>query len=123
MVGRILKHLKERRMLREPPRNRVATSWHHHPRPYAMRKPRDYRVEKPGDLVQVDTLEHRLPFPLRALQVDGGSEFAAQFEAECPERGIRLFVLPPRFPKLKGYRIQSTPMKSPSPWRWCSRHP
>src|SRR5579875_2522791 len=50
----------------------------------------------------LDTLERRLPFPLRALQVDGGSEFAALFEAACQQRGLRLFVLPPRSPKLNG---------------------
>lgn len=51
----------------------------------------------------LDTLQERLPFPMRALQVDGGSEFASQFEAECQRRGIRLFVLPPRSPKLNGH--------------------
>lgn len=145
MVGRILKRLKERGVLKEPPRSGVATAKHRHPRPYAIRKPRDYPVRHPGDLVQVDTLDvrplpgivfkhftardvvsrwdvveahtratattaarflntlqQRLPFPLKALQVDGGSEFAAQFEAECQRRGIRLFVLPPRSPKLNG---------------------
>jgi putative transposase len=50
----------------------------------------------------LDTLQRRLPFPLRALQVDGGSEFAALFEAACQHRGLRLFVLPPRSPKLNG---------------------
>ncbi len=44
----------------------------------------------------------RLPFPIRALQVDGGSEFMADFEQACQARGIRLFVLPPRSPKLNG---------------------
>jgi len=48
------------------------------------------------------TLQRRLPFPLRALPVDGGSEFAAHFEAACHQRGIRVFVLPPRSPKLNG---------------------
>jgi len=43
-----------------------------------------------------------MPFPIRALQVDGGSEFAAEFEVACPRRGLRLFVLPPRSPKLNG---------------------
>src|SRR5712692_1977995 len=32
----------------------------------------------------------RMPFPMRALQVDGGSEFHAAFEAECPRRALRL---------------------------------
>src|SRR5579859_7360029 len=50
----------------------------------------------------LDTRQRRLPFPLRALQVDGGSEFAALFESACQQRGLRLFVLPPRSPKLNG---------------------
>jgi putative transposase len=40
-----------------------------------------------------------MPFPIRALQVGSGSEFAAEFEAACQRRGLRLFVLPPRSPK------------------------
>jgi len=48
------------------------------------------------------TLQRRMPFPIRALQVDGGSEFQASFETECQRREIRLFVLPPRSPKLNG---------------------
>lgn len=48
------------------------------------------------------TLKSRLPFPLRAIQVDGGSEFMAAFEETCQEAGIRLFVLPPHSPKLNG---------------------
>src|SRR6516164_9619385 len=43
-----------------------------------------------------------MPFPIRALQVDGGSEFAAEFEQACQQRGLYLFVLPPRSPKLNG---------------------
>src|SRR5439155_20559469 len=50
----------------------------------------------------LDTLQRRLPFPLRALQVAVGSEFAAVFEEACRQRGLRLFVLPPRSPKLNG---------------------
>jgi transposase InsO family protein len=146
MVGRILTRLKQRGVLREPPPNRRRRAgtrgWS---RPYAVRKPRDWQVEQPGDLVQVDTLElrpvpgvvvkqftardvisrwdvleahgratslvaaqfletllSRMPFPVRALQVDGGSEFAATFEDACQQRGLKLFVLPPRSPKLNG---------------------
>ena len=50
----------------------------------------------------LDTLEKRMPFPVKAIQVDGGSEFEAVFEEECQKRGIKLFVLPPRSPKLNG---------------------
>lgn len=50
----------------------------------------------------LDTLTARLPVRLHALQVDGGSEFMAEFEASCARRGLRLFVLPPRSPKLNG---------------------
>lgn len=44
----------------------------------------------------------RSPFPIRAIQVDGGSEFMGQFEETCREKRIRLFELPPRSPKLNG---------------------
>lgn len=44
----------------------------------------------------------RMGFPIRALQIDGGSEFKAHFEAACQALGIQLFVLPPRSPKLNG---------------------
>ena len=50
----------------------------------------------------LDTLQQRMPFPIRAIQVDGGSEFAADFEQACRDRRLRLFVLPPRSPKLNG---------------------
>lgn len=50
----------------------------------------------------LDTLDQRMPFPIRALQVDGGSEFFRDFETECQRRSLRLFVLPPRSPKLNG---------------------
>jgi len=56
------------------------------------------------------TIVQRMPFPVKAIQVDGGSEFMAQFENACRELGIRLFVLPPRSPKLNGHveRAQRT---------------
>jgi putative transposase len=146
MVGRILTRLKQHGRLVEPPRSGVAGSRRAlRPRPYAVRKPKQYAVSQPGDLVQVDTLDvrplpgvifkqftardvvsrwdviqahtrataqtaaqfldtlqHRMPFPIRAVQVDGGSEFAAEFELACQQRGLHLFVLPPRSPKLNG---------------------
>ncbi len=143
-VGRILRHLKQRGELREPKR-RVISAQRRGRRPYGVRKPKDYSVERPGDLVQVDsldvrpfpwitlkqftardmisrwdvievrgratattakefleTLEQRMPFRVKALQVDGGSEFYSDFEEECQRRRIRLFVLPPKSPKLNG---------------------
>lgn len=152
-VGRILKRLKTRGVLREPPRNGITKRKRRLIRPYATRKPRAYQAKQPGDLVQVDTLDvrplpqihfkqftardtvsrwdvveayrsatagnarkfldtliERAPFPVRGIQVDGGSEFMAQFEQACAEKGIRLFVLPPRSPKLNGHveRAQRT---------------
>jgi len=44
-----------------------------------------------------------MPFPIRAIQVDGGSEFEAVFEEACQRRNIKLFILPPRSPELNGY--------------------
>ena len=146
MVGRILRQLKRQGRLVEPPRTGVPGSRRAlRPRPYAVRKPKQYAVFAPGDLVEVDTvdvrpvpgvafkqftardvisrwdviqaharataqtatqflttLQHRMPFPIRAVQVDGGSEFAAEFEQACQQRGLHLFVLPPRSPKLNG---------------------
>jgi len=146
MVGRIRRRLRERGVLVDPPRQPVSARKRPWCRPYAVRKPKDYCVTFPGDLVQVDTLDlrplpgvvlkqftardvvsrwdvlmvasrataqaarrflddlrERTPFPVRAIQVDGGSEFQAVFEEACQQRGIRLFVLPPRSPKLNGH--------------------
>jgi putative transposase len=50
----------------------------------------------------LNAIQARMPFPVRAIQVDGGSEFQAEFEQECQRRQIHLFVLPPRSPKLNG---------------------
>lgn len=50
----------------------------------------------------LDELVMRMPFPVQAIQVDGGSEFMAEFEQACQQRGIALYVLPPRSPKLNG---------------------
>lgn len=145
MVGRIIRRLKERGLLKEPVPNYVSTGKRQRLRPYAQRKPRDYQADRAGDLVELDTLDlrplpnviykhftahdvvsrwnvisvyqhatatnarsfldellQRMPFPVKAIQVDGVSEFQAVFEAECQRRGIALFVLPPRSPKLNG---------------------
>lgn len=41
----------------------------------------------------LNSLQQRMSFPVRAVQVDGGSEFAAEVEEASPRRGLRLFVL------------------------------
>jgi transposase InsO family protein len=152
MVGRILTQLKRTGRVREP-RQRTKRYGVRPLRPHAIRKPKDYVVAAPGDLVQVDTLDvrpvvdkgfkqlslvdvlsryavaeigssasaslitthlqrmlARLPFRVRAIQVDGGSEFKAEFEAYCQQHGLQLFTLPPRSPKLNGCveRLQRT---------------
>ena len=58
----------------------------------------------------IAVLLKRMPFPIKAIQVDGGSEFQDAFERECQQRGIKLFVLPSRSPKLNGHleRVQRT---------------
>ncbi len=145
MVGRILTSLKRRGLLVEPLPNHISAHKHRPARSYAVRKPKDYKVDRPGDLIEVDTLDvrpvpgvdlkhftahdvvsrwnvlevhtaasaktsagfldailSRMPFEVKAIQVDGGSEFMAQFEEECRRRELKLFVLPPRSPKLNG---------------------
>lgn len=58
----------------------------------------------------IDVLLKRMPFKIKAIQVDGGSEFQDIFEETCQKHGINLFVLPPRSPKLNGHveRAQRT---------------
>ena len=51
----------------------------------------------------LDAIVERMPFPVKAIQVDGGSESQGEFEDACRQRGILLFVLPPHSPKLNGY--------------------
>ena len=146
MVGRILARLRHSGELHEPAvRRRMSVRQRRWTRPYAIRKPADWAVSRPGDLVELDTLDirplpgkvwkqftardvvsrwdtvelgrrataqaaadvldrlaERMPFPVRAISIDNGSEFMAEFEVACQARGIRLFVLPPRSPKLHG---------------------
>lgn len=114
-------------------------------RPHAIRKPKDVVFEKPGDIIQIDTVtvtlapnltvKHfdaydvhakwtvakpyrnataknaadfldkvtaEMPWPVKAIQIDGGSEFMAEFEEACAAKSIPLYVLPPRSPKLNG---------------------
>jgi putative transposase len=148
MVGRILADLKRRGVLHEPPKAVVLRQARRklRNRPWAIRKPKHWRIEQPGDLVEIDTkdiamrrgvvLKHfsardvisrwdvvevhhratslaaarfldtlldRVPFRIKAVQVDGGSEFAAEFELACQQKELPLFVLPPKSPKLNGH--------------------
>ena len=47
-------------------------------------------------------LRRELPFGVTSIQVDGGSEFMAEFEQACCDQNTDLFVLPPRKPKYNG---------------------
>ncbi len=145
MVGRILRRLRRSGDLREPVRRRMSVHQRRWQRPYAIRRPAGWAIERPGDLVELDTLDirplpgqvwkqftardvvsrwdtvelgrraiahaavaildalaERMLFPVRAISIEDGSEFMAEFETACAERGIALFVLPPRSPKLHG---------------------
>jgi putative transposase len=64
-VGRILRYLKTRGLLREeekPRRVSATKSPRGNQRPHAQRKPKDYEVASPGDLIAIDTLDIR-PLP------------------------------------------------------------
>ncbi len=50
----------------------------------------------------LDQVLKQMPDPVKAIQVDGGSEFMAEFEQACADRKLPLYVLPPRSPKLNG---------------------
>jgi transposase len=64
-VGRILRYLKTRGLLREGEKPRKVSftkSPRGNQRPHAQRKPKDYEVASPGDLIAIDTLDIR-PLP------------------------------------------------------------
>lgn len=50
----------------------------------------------------LDQLQARCPFPIRAIQIDGGSEFKGEFEQACQAAEIALYVLPPKRPQRNG---------------------
>jgi len=50
----------------------------------------------------LETLMSRMPFPVKAIQVDGGGEYCGEFERACQRSGVKLFVLPPHSPRLNG---------------------
>jgi putative transposase len=50
----------------------------------------------------LDKLIDEAPFPITGIQVDGGSEFKAEFEKACQTRNLPLYVLPPKRPQLNG---------------------
>lgn len=47
-------------------------------------------------------VQDKFPFPIRSIQVDGGTEFMKTFEAQCQDKNIPLFVLPPKQPQKNG---------------------
>jgi putative transposase len=50
----------------------------------------------------LDKLVNAFPFAIKGIQVDGGSEFMAEFEQACKDKALALFVLPPKRPQLNG---------------------
>ena len=50
----------------------------------------------------LDKLLADMPFKVTGIQVDGGSEFMADFEAACKAKSLDLYVLPPKCPQLNG---------------------
>jgi putative transposase len=50
----------------------------------------------------LDKLLAQMPFKVAGIQVDGGSEFMAEFEQACQARKLALYVLPPKRPQLNG---------------------
>ena len=47
-------------------------------------------------------LKTKFPFRIKAIQIDGGSEFMDQFEEACRRSKILLFLNPPHRPELNG---------------------
>ena len=49
-------------------------------------------------------LQRKVAFPIAAIQVDGGSEFMAQFEEACQAQGIRALRPSPTLPQAQWSR-------------------
>ena len=81
MVGRILPKLKERGVLREPMSNHLSARRRRWQRPYAVRKPKEYLAKKPGNIVELDTLDVR-PLPSRSPKLNGHVERAQRTHTE-----------------------------------------
>jgi len=60
------------------------------------------RATAPAAARFISSVVNRMPFKVKAIQVDGGSQYQSVFEETCQRMDIRLFVLPPRSPKLNG---------------------
>lgn len=144
-VGRLIKSLVDRGVVTPVPRLRRRRQRWSAKRRFAVRLPRGLKPDKPGGLIQIDTvfvnlapdkaIKHftaycpvakwtvgkafnrataaaaaafldkviaQMPFPIEAIQVDGGSEFKAEFEQACQAKGLRLYELPPKRPQLNG---------------------
>ena len=56
-VGRILTYLKKRGLIHDPPRTFKTSKNSGTRRLFAQRKPKNYTIQVPGDLVEIDTLE------------------------------------------------------------------
>jgi putative transposase len=130
-LGRIIGALIRRGTVQPVPAliRKVAAKTAPRKRPHAIRKPKGVTFEKPGDVVQIDTLsiyplpgvsiKHfnaydpfakwtvarpckrataknaaefldavlmQMPDPVKAIQIDGGSEFMAEFEQACANK-------------------------------------
>lgn len=48
-------------------------------------------------------VRNEFEFEIESIQVDGGSEFMGEFEEYCEQEKIKLYVLPPRSPKMNCY--------------------
>lgn len=144
-VGRIISYALKRGYLKSFVRKKINWKKRSIQHRYATRKPKDYKAQKPGDIIQVDTMHLELgngkkvkqftaycpvsrwsvvdvypnassrnaalflekillemPFFVNGIQIDGGSEFMGEFEEACRGHQLKLYVLPPRSPKLNG---------------------
>ena len=50
----------------------------------------------------LEQMLENVPFKIKSIQVDGGSEFMADFEQACADLCIALYVLPPKKPNYNG---------------------
>jgi hypothetical protein len=83
MVGRILADLKRRNVLRLPLRVGLSSRRRATRRPHATRKPKEWAVLEPGDLLQLDT-QKQTPEPGVTIHHFGARDTVSRWDVAAP---------------------------------------
>src|SRR6266545_2603543 len=96
-IDRVIGRLKARGVLREPLQMRKLAKSHLQ----RLRRPHDLRVDEAGALV-LNKVISGFPFPVQAIQSDGGPEFLGQFTKTVAELRLTHYFNRPYYPQGNG---------------------